>query len=93
MTDRTIGEAAELLGVTTRTLRHWDSIGLLQPSWRTTTDYRLYTEDDVERALQILIYRAAGIGLKDIAEVLDQPDSANQHLRRQRELLPTNYPM
>ena len=57
MTDRTIGEAAELLGVTTRTLRHWDSIGLLQPSWRTTTDYRLYTEDDVERALQILIYR------------------------------------
>lgn len=87
MTDRTIGEAAELLGVTTRTLRYWDSIGLLQPSWRTTTDYRLYTEDDVERALQILIYRAAGIALKDIAQVLDQPDSANQHLRRQRELL------
>ncbi|BAU96951.1 transcriptional regulator [Corynebacterium suranareeae] len=87
MTDRTIGEAAELLGVTTRTLRHWDDIGLLQPSWRTTTDYRLYTEDDVERGLQILIYKAAGIALKDIAAVLDQPDSASGHMRRQRELL------
>lgn len=85
--DRTIGETAELLGVTTRTLRHWDSIGLLQPSWRTTTDYRLYTEADLERALQILLYRAAGIPLKDIAEVLERPASAAQHLQRQRELL------
>lgn len=87
MTDRTIGEAADFLGVTTRTLRHWDSIGLLQPGWRTTSDYRLYTDSDMERGLQILIYRAAGMPLKEIASVVDEPHSAAQHLHRQRALL------
>lgn len=44
----TVGEAAAILGVTPRTLRHWDDIGVLSPSRRTSTDYRLYTEDDLE---------------------------------------------
>lgn len=85
--DRTIGETAELLGVTTRTLRHWDQIGLLQPGYRTWGDYRLYTGADVERALQILVYRSAGVPLKEIAELLAAPAAAGEHLRRQRELL------
>lgn len=87
VTDRTIGEAAQLLGVTTRTLRHWDNIGLLSPSWRTTTDYRLYTDEDVEKAMQILVYRAAGVALKEIAGLLETPSSAALHLKRQRGLL------
>lgn len=85
--ERTIGETAELLGVTTRTLRHWDQIGLLQPDYRTWGDYRLYTGADVERAVQILVYRSAGVPLKGIAELLDEPADAGAHLRRQRELL------
>ena len=85
--DRTIGEAAALLGVTTRTLRHWDNIGLLQPGWRTTTDYRLYTAGDIERATQILVYRSAGVPLKEIAALLEAPETAAQHLKRQRALL------
>lgn len=84
---RTIGEAAQLLGVTTRTLRHWDSIGLLQPGWRTTMDYRLYTTGNIERAAQILVYRSAGVALKEIAVLLDKPETAAQHLKRQRVLL------
>lgn len=84
---RSIGQAADLLGVTTRTLRHWDHIGLLQPGWRTTTDYRLYTTGDIERATQILVYRSAGVALKEIAVLLDEPATATQHLKRQRELL------
>ncbi|MFP7366178.1 MerR family transcriptional regulator [Corynebacterium callunae] len=87
MTDRTIGEAADLLGVTTRTLRHWDHIGLLSPQWRSGTDYRLYTEAELQKGLQILVYRAAGLPLKEIAELLVQPETAQEHLRRQRDLL------
>lgn len=87
MTDRSIGEAAQLLGLTTRTLRHWDDIGLLSPQWRSGSDYRLYTEEDLEKALQILVYRAAGLPLKEIAALLEQPETVQQHLLRQRELL------
>ena len=84
----TIGEAADILQVSTRTLRHWDDIGLLQPSWRTWGDHRLYSEADVERGMNILIYRGAGVALKDVAELIDA-SSANRAeiLRNQRELL------
>ena len=68
-----IGEVAALLKVTTRTLRHWDGIGLLSPQWRTVGDHRLYTEDDLQRGMDIVIYRSVGIELKDIAELLQAP--------------------
>ena len=87
MTDYSIGEAADILHVTTRTLRHWDQIGLLVPTWRTWSDHRLYTDDDLERALQILVYREAGVPLKEIGELLDAPGTAAERLRRQREVL------
>src|SRR5699024_893726 len=67
----TIGEAAEILQVSTRTLRHWDEIELLTPSWRSWGDHRLYSEADVERGMNILIYRGAGVALKDIAMLID----------------------
>ncbi|MCX7543143.1 MerR family transcriptional regulator [Corynebacterium sp. P5848] len=88
MTDYTIGRAAEELGVTARTLRHWDEIGLLSPGWRTTTgDYRLYTDADLDRGLDILIYRRAGVPLRDIADLLTEPGSRRDRLLTQRELL------
>ena len=87
MTDHHIGEAADILHVTTRTLRHWDQIGLLVPTRRTWSDHRLYTDDDLERALQILVYRAAGLPLREIRELLDAPVDAAATLRRQREIL------
>lgn len=87
MTDHHIGEAADILHVTTRTLRHWDQIGLLVPTRRTWSDHRLYTGSDLERALQILVYRAAGLPLREIRELLDAPVDAAAALRRQREIL------
>ncbi|MDO5676718.1 MAG: MerR family DNA-binding transcriptional regulator [Propionibacteriaceae bacterium] len=53
MTEYTIGEAAQILGVTTRTLRHWDQIGLFPPSFRTWSEHRLYTDDDLDAALRL----------------------------------------
>ena len=87
MTDYSIGEAAEILNVTTRTLRHWDQIGLLVPGWRTWADHRLYTDADMERALQILVYREAGLQLGQIGELIDAPGTAAEKLRRQRGVL------
>ncbi|MDU0479873.1 MerR family transcriptional regulator [Staphylococcus chromogenes] len=84
MNELTVGEAAELLGITSRTLRHWDAIGLLTPSFRSWGDYRLYTEADLDRAWEILVYRETGMPLKDIAALIDGTASREQRLRAQR---------
>ncbi|GEM34995.1 hypothetical protein NN3_60020 [Nocardia neocaledoniensis NBRC 108232] len=57
----TVGAAAELLGVTTRTLHHWDAVGLVHPSDRTPAGYRLYTAADLVRAQRVTVYRELGV--------------------------------
>lgn len=82
-----VGQAAELVGVSVRTLHHWDQIGLVRPD-RTLSDYRLYTADDVARIHRVLVYREAGVTLDDVARILDDPSvSAREHLATQRHLL------
>lgn len=66
-----VGQAAERLGVTVRTLHHWDDIGLARPATRTRTGYRLYTATDLRRLQRIVIYRELGLGLDDIRELLE----------------------
>jgi len=83
-----IGELADLAGVTVRTLHHYDQIGLLRPGQRTAAGYRSYTEADADRLAQILGYRELGFGLEAIRMVLDEPDDdPGAHLLRQRTLL------
>ncbi|MFC3850367.1 MerR family transcriptional regulator [Corynebacterium hansenii] len=86
-TELTIGETADLLGVTVRTLRHWESIGLLVPSWRTLGGHRLYVDADVRRAQQILVYREVGLPLSEVRELVDGGGDVRDHLERQRRLL------
>lgn len=81
-----IGQAASTLGVSTRTLRHWDCIGLLVPS-RTWGDYRLYTDADLDVALEILVYRETGMPLKEIAEIINDGAPSQQRLRNQQRYL------
>lgn len=84
----TVGAAAALVGVSVRTLHHWDEIGLVRPSGRTWADYRVYSRDDVARLHRVLVYREVGIPLAQIAPILDDPAvDESAHLRRQRELL------
>ncbi len=84
----TVGQAARLVGVSVRTLHHWDEIGLVSPSARSKVGYRLYGSDDVARIHQVLVYRETGMGLSDIAVVLADPSTRTEtHLLRQRELL------
>lgn len=84
----TVGVTAEMLGVTVRTLHHWDEIGLASPSQRTRAGYRLYTSEDLERLGRVVSYREAGLALEAIREVLD--DAAAEiggTLREQRTQL------
>ncbi|SEH01470.1 DNA-binding transcriptional regulator, MerR family [Nonomuraea solani] len=83
-----IGQVAQLAGITVRTLHHYDDIGLLTPGERTHAGYRRYTDDDLIRLQQILLYRELDFPLEDIAVILDQPHTDElAHLRRQHELL------
>src|SRR5690242_21784031 len=91
MTDRTtrvqpltVGQVAERFDLTVRTLHHYDEIGLLQPSERSLAGYRLYTEDDLTRLQHVVVYRRLGFALEEIALLLEQPESVEHHLRRQR---------
>ncbi len=81
----TVGEIARELGVTVRTLHHYDEIGLLVPSDRSAAGYRLYTPADLERLQAIVVYRRLDFALDEIRELLDADDSTLvDHLRRQR---------
>jgi DNA-binding transcriptional MerR regulator len=66
-----VKEVAELAGLSVRALHHYDSIGLLTPSARSASGYRLYGDDDLLRLQQILIGRELGLPLEDIRRSLD----------------------
>ncbi|GAB92306.1 MerR family transcriptional regulator [Gordonia rhizosphera] len=85
---RTVGDVAGLVGISVRTLHHYDRIGLVVPSGRTSAGYRVYDDADVERLHQVLTYRELGFSLEQIATLLDDPRvDAIAHLRDQHELL------
>ena len=68
-----IQELSRLSGVTTRTLRWYDHIGLLRPSRVAESGYRYYGPAEVDRLQDILYYRALGVELARIRECLDDP--------------------
>ncbi|MFE0464985.1 MerR family transcriptional regulator [Kitasatospora sp. NPDC058965] len=79
---------AELAGVSVRTLHHYDDIGLVQPSERTGGGYRAYSAGDVERLREVLAFRRLGFGLREIADLVDDPATdAVARLHRLRGLL------
>ena len=69
----TIGQLAKLSGLTTRTLRYYDEIGLLEPSRVADNGYRMYDEKDVDRLQQILYFRVLRISPLTIRNILDFP--------------------
>jgi DNA-binding transcriptional MerR regulator len=85
-----VGQAARLGGVSVRTLHHYERIGLLLPTERNSSGYRLYAPADLDRLTRILYYRELGFALDDIATLLSDasdPDALGAHLDRQHRLL------
>ena len=81
----TVGQVAEQFGITVRTLHHYDEVGLLVPSERTSAGYRLYSGEDITRLQHVVVYRRLGFPLDEIALLLDEPSvDVSEHLRRQR---------
>ncbi|WP_225800039.1 MerR family transcriptional regulator [Streptomyces sp. NK15101] len=66
-----IADVARMSGVTSRTLRHYDEIGLLAPAWTAGDGHRYYEEPQLLRLQQILLMRELDLGLREIRDVLD----------------------
>lgn len=86
----TVKALAELSGVTPRTLRWYDRVGLLKPARFSEAGYRFYGPAEVNRLQQILFYRELGFSLENIADILNDPAFDAQaalqgHLRALRE--------
>lgn len=65
-----IGELAERTGLSLRTIRHYDEVGLLKPSGRSDGGFRLYSADDLSRLMVIRRMKPLGFSLEEMAELL-----------------------
>ncbi|HEW8865407.1 TPA: MerR family transcriptional regulator [Streptococcus pneumoniae] len=82
-----IKEAAQLSGVSVKTLHHYDKIGLLVPL-KSENGYRTYSQEDLERLQVILYYKYLGFSLEKIAELLkEERTDLLPHLTRQLDYL------
>ncbi len=66
-----IGELAEKTGLSLRTIRHYDEVGLLKPSTRSEGGFRLYAADDLARLMLIRRMKPLGFSLDDMNELLN----------------------
>ena len=82
-----IQEFARRGGVSIRAIRHYDSLGLLKPSARSKSGYRLYEESDLRRLEQIIALRALGLSLTEIGRALKYRSALPEALRRQQQAL------
>lgn len=89
----TVQRLARLAGVSPRTLRYYDQIGLLAPARMSSSGYRIYGGGELERLQQILFYRELGVSLEEIAGILEKPEfdslaalkSHREQLRQKRD--------
>lgn len=81
-----IGEVVRATGLTSRTLRHFDAIGLLVPS-ATKKLIRYYSQPDLLKLQSILLYRQLGFALKDIPSLLEDTDGLQERFNKQKHLL------
>ncbi|WP_282141538.1 MerR family transcriptional regulator [Cytobacillus oceanisediminis] len=97
----TVQKLAQMAGVSSRTLRYYDEIGILKPARTNSSGYRIYGQQEVDRLQQILFYRELGISLDQIKEIISAPafdaaDALKEHRekllekRKQLDLLITN---
>ncbi|WP_345215262.1 MerR family transcriptional regulator [Georgenia halophila] len=82
-----VGDLARVTGLTVRTLHHWDDLGLVAPSGRTSAGHRLYSGDDLERVYQVLALRRLGVPLATIGSLLEGSESVSEVLEKHLALV------
>ncbi|MCP8970002.1 MerR family transcriptional regulator [Ectobacillus ponti] len=84
----TVQKLGKLAGVSARTLRYYDEIGLLKPARVSSNGYRIYGQAEVDRLQHILFYRELGLGLETIQRLMTAPDfDSTGALKEHREQL------
>lgn len=85
---KTVKDVSEITGVSIRTLRYYDEIGLLKPTELTHAGYRLYDNRALERLQEIMFFKELEIPLDDIKNIMDNPNyDKEQVLLTQKTLL------
>lgn len=84
----TVQKLGKMAGVSTRTLRYYDEIGILKPARVNSSGYRIYGKEEVDRLQQILFYRELGVSLADIKNIVTSSSfDATKALKEHREKL------
>ena len=85
---KTVKDVSEITGVSIRTLRYYDEIGLLKPTELTEAGYRLYDNKALEKLQEIMFFRELEIPLMNIKKIMDNPNyDKEQALLAQKSLL------
>ena len=71
----TIGQVAKKYSLSRSTLIYYDSIGVLTPSGRSESNYRLYSESDLKKMDRVQLFRSAGLSLDSIELLLEKENS------------------
>ncbi|TCZ78745.1 MerR family transcriptional regulator [Paenibacillus albiflavus] len=83
-----VKEVADLVGISVRTLHHYDEMGLLTPDETTESGYRLYSQDNLDTLQQILFFKELGFPLKQIKDIISNPSFNRQEaLELHRQML------
>lgn len=84
----TIKKLSQLAGISTRTLRYYDEIGILKPARINSSGYRIYGQGQIDNLQQILFYREMGLSLEDIQKIVTSPEfDKNEALKDHRKKL------
>lgn len=75
---KTVKEISKITGISIRTLRYYDEIGLLKPARVTEAGYRLYDDKELEKLQEILFYKELEIPLADIKKIMENPEYDKQ---------------
>ena len=70
---KTVKEISKITGISIRTLRYYDEIGLLKPARVTEAGYRLYDDRELEKLQEILFYKELEIPLSEIKKIMENP--------------------
>lgn len=85
---RTVKQVAELTGISSRTLQYYDEIGVFKPTEVAASGYRLYDDESLETLQQILFFKELDFSLKDIKEIMKNPNiNKSDVFRKQKELI------
>ncbi|QNG20767.1 MerR family transcriptional regulator [Rhodococcus triatomae] len=82
-----VGALAEQSGLTVRTLHHYDQVGLVSPSARTSAGHRLYVDADVDRLYRVVVLRQLGLSIPVVKDLLAGSLTLREVLHRQRAYL------